>query len=256
MPALAEEDDPLGREFGSPLWPERYDVAALESIKRMVGTRVWNALYQQRPAPDEGAVLKRDWWRYWRTLPEFQTVIQSWDLTYSDGNASDYVCGQVWGKSGADLYLLDQVHARMSFTATIQAIRSMSGRWPQATAKLIENKANGAAAIDTLRHEIQGIIPVEPRGNKEARVNSVSPLIEAGNVYLPDSSLAAWVIPLVEETTSFPNGRHDDQVDALTQALGYLRQSTPLVTRNFTVEDPDESEHSPTWTIGRRLRAV
>ncbi len=89
--------------------------------------------------------------------------------------------------------------------------------WPDASRKLVEDKANGSAIVSTLEHEIAGIIPVNPEGGKEARAAAVQPQIESGNVYLPDG--APWLDDFVEEFAAFPRGRHDDQVDALSQAL-------------------------------------
>src|SRR5690606_15923029 len=118
-------------------------------------------------------------------LPEmFDQILQSWDMTFKDTKQSDFVCGQVWGKVGADRFLLDQVLDRMDFTKTISAVIRMTNKWPQATTKLVEDKANGPAVISALRKKISGLIAVEPEGSKESRVHSVSPEIESGNVYL------------------------------------------------------------------------
>lgn len=218
--ALAEENDPLGREPGQPLCPELFTKQALESIKTSVGSYWWASLYQQRPSPAEGGIFKRHWWQYYRQAPgKFDEIIQSWDMSFKDKATSDFVVGQVWGRSGADKYLLDQVRGRMDFTATLQAVRSLSAKWPQARAKLVEDKANGPAVIATLKREISGLIPVEPQGSKEARAWAVQPEVEAGNVYIPDPGIASWVHDFVEECAAFPNGAHDDQVDAMTQAL-------------------------------------
>lgn len=220
LPALAEADDPLGREAGAPLWPARFDAEALAGIRRAIGSYDWAALYQQRPAPAEGGIFKRDWWRFYDTPPaRFDEVLQSWDCAFKDAKTSDFVSGQVWGRVGADKYLLDRVHARLSFTETVKAIRALSARWPQAHAKLIEDKANGPAVIDTLTHEIAGLIAVEPQGGKEARAHAASPQVEAGNVYLPARHVAPWVDEYLDELAAFPNGRYDDDVDATTQAL-------------------------------------
>ena len=99
---------------------------------------------------------------------------------------------------------------------TLDAIRGMSAKWPQATAKLVEDKANGPAVIASLRHEIEGLIAVNPEGGKQARAAAVSPQIEAGNVYLPHPDIAPWAEGLIEECAGFPFAAHDDQVDALT----------------------------------------
>lgn len=212
LPALAEENDPLGRAPGEALCPALFTRETLERTKIRVGSYWWNALYQQRPSPDEGGMLKRSWWKFYRQAPAaFDEIIQSWDMAFKETSTSDYVVGQVWGRKGADKYLLDQVRDRMDFPATIQAVKSLSAKWPQARAKLVEDKANGPAVIATLKREIPGLIPVEPQGSKEARVAAVSPDIEAGNVYLPDPSIAPWVQEFIEECAAFPKGAHDDQ---------------------------------------------
>lgn len=215
LPALSAD--------GAALWPERFDEEALGRIKVAVGSRVFSALYQGQPSNDIGAILQRHWWRRYTEVPHhLEHVIQSWDLAITDTAGGSYVVGQVWGKSGADSYLLDQVRGRMDFPATLEAMRLVTRRWPAALTKLVENKANGPAVIATLRREIPGIVAVEPQGSKTARASAVSGVVEAGNVHLPVPLLAGWVDDLVEELTTFPTGTHDDQVDALSQALIHL----------------------------------
>jgi predicted phage terminase large subunit-like protein len=232
LPAFAEDGDMLDRAADEPLWPERFDTAALERIRTAVGSYVWNALYQQRPAPAEGGMFKRNWWRFWRVLPErFDEVIQSWDFAFKETRTSDFVVGQVWGRKGADKFLLDQVRARTDFTGSIAAVRLLSSRWPKAAAKLVEGKANGPAVIAALKKEISGLIEVEPQGSKESRAAAVTPQVEAGNVYLPERELHPWVSDFIEEHASFPNGAHDDQVDACSQALARLGL---MATAQFT----------------------
>lgn len=227
LPAFAEENDPLGREVGQALCPERFDEVALLGIKTVLGSYAFNALYQQRPAPAEGGMIRRGWWKFYRENPsEFDEVIQSWDMAFKDSKSSDYVVGQVWARKGADKYLLDQVRDRIDFPATLMSVKMITAKWPDAHAKLVEDKANGPAVISTLQHEVAGLIGVEPDGSKEARVAAVSPDIEAGNVYLPDPSIAPWVLDFVEECAAFPNGAHDDQVDAMSQAIRRLSLSS------------------------------
>ena len=218
LAAEAEKDDPLGRKPGEWLWPERYPPTEYEDTKTALGTQKWVALYQQRPSPPEGSIIKRQWWQYYREPPaKFDEIIQSWDCAFKDLSTSDFVVGQVWGRVGAEYYLLDQTRDRMDFPATLQAVRQLTSKWPRARAKLIEDKANGTAVIQVLKKEIPGIIAVEPQGGKEARASAVSPSIEAGNAYLPQN--APWVKDFVDECAAFPNGAHDDQVDAMSQAL-------------------------------------
>ena len=144
-------------------------------------------------------------------------VFTSWDLTFKSGENTDWVVGQVWQHDGAVLRLLDQARGRWSFTATCQHMQQLAARWPQATAHLVEDKANGPAVIDALHSNITGLVPVQPQGGKESRANVVQPLVEAGNVHLP--GYEPWCGDLIEELAAFPNATHDDQVDALTQAL-------------------------------------
>src|SRR4249920_10158 len=117
----------------------------------------------------------------------------------------------------------------MDCPATVKAVRQLSAKWRGTVAKLIEDKANGSAVIQMLVHEIPGILPVNPEGGKIARAAAVSPRIEAGNVYLPHPACAPWVNDFIEECAAFPNGAHDDQVDAMTQALHRLERRARCV---------------------------
>jgi len=249
LPAIAEEDDQLGRLPGEALWPERYSVEDLESIRRTVGSYTWAALYQQSPAPVGGNILLRSWFRYWQprdksfppvsvltgdgqrlnhspvVLPEtFDETLQSWDLSFKESATSDYVVGQVWGLKGADRFLLDQVRDRMDFPKTISAIRRVSEKWPSAGRKLVEAKANGEALIASLKHEISGLVPVNPTTDKVARTHACTPQFESGNVFVPHPHSQPWADHLLDECISFPSARNDDVVEAMTQALNYVRQ--------------------------------
>ena len=223
LPAICEDpkSDPLGRAMGEALWPESgYDEKWAERKKVEVGSYTWNALYQQKPTPAAGQIFLRAWWKFYRELPaSLDEVIQSWDLNLKGGDEDDYVVGQVWGRAGANKYLMDQIRARLDFPSTLNAIRTLSAKWPQARRKLIEDAANGPAAIQTLGNEISGLIPVTARGSKVARAHLATPDIEAGNVYLPHPEIAPWVHDFIEECAAFPKGANDDQVDAMTQAL-------------------------------------
>ena len=230
-------------EYGELLWQERFGRPEIDSLKVSMGSYAAAGQLQQRPSPAEGGLLKRHWFRFWQfpganlppivfrlpdgtqqsiepvAFPFHDEVIQSWDCSFKDLNTSDFVVGQVWTRSGSAFLLLHQVRAKMDCPATVRAVRQMSNRFPMTLAKLIEDKANGSAVVQILAHEIVGILPVTPEGGKVARASAVSPLIEAGNVYLPHPHIATWVNDFIEECAAFPNGRHDDQVDAMTQAL-------------------------------------
>jgi predicted phage terminase large subunit-like protein len=244
IPAQADHDpnkgqsDPLGRQPGEYLLSARGRTPQdWEDTRHDVGSRTWTSLYQGRPSPTAGDVWKRPWWRrysvpLWSQHPdqpdayrveEADQIVMSWDMTFKDTKSSDYVVGQVWARKGANVYLLDQIRRRLSFTDTLAAFEAMVKRWPQATGKLVEDKANGTAVISTLKSKIPGIIAVTPTESKYARANAVAPVIEAGNVFLPESEVALFdPDELIDEAAAFPNAAHDDMVDATSQALAYL----------------------------------
>jgi len=231
------------KEEGELLWPQRMNRRFVDALKSPQGLGEYGfaGQAQQRPAPAEGGVIKRAWWRYWETMPtELDKVIVSWDLTFKH-TGSSWVVGQVWGKKGPDAFLLDQVRDKMDFPAQLAAIRALATKWPETKEKLIEDAANGAAVISVLRKEIPGVIPIPPRGSKEARLAAVAVFVEAGNVYLPHPRIAPWIDGLVEEVTMFPNGSNDDQADCASQALSRLFASGPKkLTQAFNLAGAGE----------------
>jgi predicted phage terminase large subunit-like protein len=228
------------KEVGELLWPEHCGAPEIQDLKLRLGSYGTAAQLQQRPSPAAGGIFKRHWWNYLIGQPdlaECDEMIQSWDLSFKDGARSSYVVGQVWGRWGAQMALLDQVRAKLTFPETLGKFRELTAKWPQATAKLVEDKANGPALIAMLKSEIPGIVAVQPGGTKEARAHAVTPLIEAGNVILPQASVAPWIEDFVEEFAAFPKGAHDDQVDACTQALKALQLGWETQTLYFSYED-------------------
>jgi predicted phage terminase large subunit-like protein len=230
---LKGETDPLGREPGEFMDSARgTTLEQWRSAKAATSSRIWSALYQGRPTPGTGDVWQRSWWRRYDTpmwsatsdgrgfTVECDEMILSWDMTFKDTKSSDFVVGQVWARKGANVYLLDQVRKRLTFTDTLTAFKALVVRWPQARVKLVEDKANGTAVMDSLKKEVAGIIGVNPTESKYARASAVAPFIESGNVLLPTSDIAMFDVgEFLEETAAFPNGAHDDQVDTTSQAL-------------------------------------
>lgn len=240
--------DPRSRP-GELLWPKRFSNEDIARLKVSLGSMGSAAQLQQRPVAAGGNIFSLKWWRFWRPsgsnlppvslrlqdgstyyppvedIPEKLTnQLQSWDAAFKDQDENSYVVGQVWGKAGANYYLLDQVRDHLSFPDTLKAIRDMSTRHPLTRLKLIEDKANGPAIIQTLKGEIRGIVPVSPEGSKESRAHAISPLAEAGNIFLPHPVVAPWVYDLIDEAANFPASVYNDQVDAMTQALIRLDQ--------------------------------
>lgn len=212
-PAIAEHDE-LHRKAGEALHPERYPLSTLLQIKKTIGSRDWEALYQQHPVPDGGALFKLEWFRRWTASnlpPEFDHTLMSWDMTFKDSKNSDYVVGQVWGKKGPNFYLLDQVRGQWDFVKTKEMVRVLAQKWPRVVRKLVEDKANGSAVISELKSTVSGFVPITPTESKEARASSVTPYFEAGNVFIPEDSAAPWVPHYISELLEFPAGSHDDQ---------------------------------------------
>lgn len=228
------------RETGSLLWPEREGEKEIARVKKRLGSYGFAGQYQQTPTPPEGGTIKRGWFRYWtrKLMPDddparvvllptdLRDHLQSWDTTLWDAKTSDYCVAQVWARKGANAFLLDQMRKRLDLPATKAELRRMTAAWPEARRKLIERTANGSEIVRRMGDEIPGIVPIRVSGSKEARAVAVTPFIEAGNVFLPHPREAGWVADLIEECASFPFGEHDDQVDAMTQALSDYGRAT------------------------------
>lgn len=213
------------------LVPALKSLAFLREIKSLFSDYWFAAMYQQSPRALGGNVFKEDGIRHYlpKDLPtRFDKVLASWDCTFKDTDGTDFVVGQVWGKFGANSYLLAQVRARMSFTRTVKEVVILRDAWPNTREILIEDKANGPAVIDVLKATVSGLIPIEPDGSKLARAHAVTSYWEAGNVWLPHPDIAPWIKEYLAELTGFPAAANDDQVDATTQAL---RRLYPLFNR-------------------------
>jgi predicted phage terminase large subunit-like protein len=154
----------------------------------------------------------------------FDQLVQSWDMAFKDTKNADFVVGMVIGASGADRYLLNVVRVRLDLPGTIAAVRKLTAKWPYARLKLAEEKANGPAVLQSLRHEMAGLIEVNPAGGKMSRAAAASPQLESGNWYLPHPMLYAWVEQFNGKCAAFPMAAHDDQVDARSQGAKRLLQ--------------------------------
>lgn len=249
----AGQTDAIGRHNGEALCPPLYTIDDLKQTKHDMGTQRFNALYQQSPTIEGGNIFKREWIKYY--VPDRRTMIklgltekdvailprhldqqvQAWDATFKSGENDDFVAGQTWARRGANVYLRPGwCHKRLSFTETIEAIKQQSRMYPRALTKLVEDKANGPAIIDTLRHKLSGIMPVSPgQDSKETRALSVSPIFEAGQVYVPHPLWHPEVEDMIEEWCGFPNMPHDDNVDAMVYAIRRLTQHRNTQTRSF-----------------------
>lgn len=231
-------------EHGQLLWEAQFGAEELAISKRDLGSYGAAGQLQQSPAPAEGGLFKKRYWRFWVPkgviVPAYQTrlpdgswyshpqmelpdafdeQLQSWDMAFKEAKDTNFVAGGAWGRKGAHKFLLDQERGRWDFVKTIGAVERLTERFPKARTKLVEDKANGPAVVSSLRNKIAGLIEVSPEGGKMARAVAISPQVESGNVYLPHPALYPWVEEYITELATFPNGVNDDQVDQTSQAL-------------------------------------
>ena len=233
LPAIAEVDDPLGRAEGEALWPEQWSLDALGRIRAQLGSAAFQALYQQHPAALEGSVFRRSWWQTFRELPTLENIVISADSAFKTGQHNDFSVLQVWGVAKTGFYLLDCWRGRVEFPELTRVAEAMAAKWQPVRAFLVEDAASGQSLIQQLKKDTRlPIVKIKVDRDKESRAHAVTPLVEAGRVYLPDS--APWLMDYLDELSSFPAAPHDDMVDATTQALNYLRSQssgTPMIGR-------------------------
>lgn len=212
------------REEGDILNPQRFDHEVIDSLKKSMGSLQYAGQFQQVPAPAEGVIFKREWLHNFYSdgaAPSTQDI-QSWDMAFTKSEGSAKVAGFVMGRKGADIYIKDLVNDKMTFTESVAAVRTLSGKWPRVRAKVVENKANGPAIVDLLKKEIPGMVEFNPKGSKDERAISVTPYFEAGNIHFPDPKTHPWVDDLIRDLLMFPKGTYKDTTDALVQGILYL----------------------------------
>jgi len=241
-------DFPAILPSGNPLWPEFWSLRELEVLRNELPAAKWNAQYQQQPTSEEGAIVKREWWKIWEKEdpPNCAFTIQSWDTAFMKNERADYSACTTWGVFYLDedigdpnIILLDAFKRRMEFPELKQKAFSHYKEWlPDAF--IVEAKAAGSPLIYELR---QMGIPVSEftptRGNdKIVRVNSVADFFASGKVWAPPTR---WAEEVMEEMAAFPNSEHDDLVDSSTQALIRFRKG------GFIRLDSDEQDEPTTF---------
>jgi predicted phage terminase large subunit-like protein len=206
-----------------PMWPEFWKLEELLAVKASLSPQKWQAQWQQQPSNDEGAILKREWWRVWPSEepPPVEYIIQSYDTAYSKKETADYSAITTWGvfypdqDSGPNIILLDVTKGRWDFPELKRIAKDQYDQW-QPDNVLIEAKATGITLQQELRRMGIPVTMYSPGGrragqDKVSRAHSVAPLFEAGMVWAPDTD---WAEDLVEECAAFPNGDNDDLVDS------------------------------------------
>jgi predicted phage terminase large subunit-like protein len=213
-----------------PVWPQYWKLDELESVKATLPVGKWNAQWMQKPTSEEGALIKREWWKKWDKdyLPECHYLIQSYDTAFLKKETADYSAITTWGvfypnaDSKPNLILLDSVKDRFEFPELRRKALEQYKYW-NPDMVIIEQKASGTPLTHELRQMDIPVMTFTPsRGNdKHVRVNSCAPLFEAGLIWAPNMKFAEEV---VEECASFPYGDHDDLVDSMTMAVMRFRQ--------------------------------
>jgi predicted phage terminase large subunit-like protein len=235
---------------GAPLWPEFWSLKELEALRQELPASKWNAQYQQQPTGEEGAIVKRDWWRVWEKEdpPPCEYIIQSWDTAYTKNERSDFSACTTWGifyldedRRAPNIILLDAFQKRMEFPELKEKAKSMYMEWQPDTC-IIEAKAAGAPLVYELR---QAGIPVSEytpvRGtakqsnDKISRLNSVSDIFKSGVVWAPDTR---WARELIDQMAAFPNAAHDDLTDTAVQAMLRFRQGGLLRLESDEQDEP------------------
>lgn len=218
---------------GELMSPSRLDEDTVTEMESRLGVYHTAAQLQQNPSSRGGNIFERGAWKFYKVLPEITQYVISADCAFKDTKNSDYVAIQTWGIAGANKYLIRRVRARMGFAATLLAIRAAKAACPKAMAVLIEDKANGPAIIETLKSEISGVVPIDPDGGKASRAYAIQPEQQAGNLWLPDPSFDPNIEEYIAELSSFPNAKHDDEVDATTQFVNWWRNRIVPVKSAF-----------------------
>jgi predicted phage terminase large subunit-like protein len=226
LAAIAEQAEqiPIGngqthyRHAGDVLHPEREARDVLESWRAQVGAETFAAQYQQQPVAPGGAMIQRPWVRRYDQLPKSGRIIQSWDVANKQGEENDYSVCTTWLVHENKYYLIYVLRGRFDFP-TLRTKVSEHAKLHKASHILIEDAGFGTALIQELKTAHLSVIPVKPEYDKKIRMAIQSAKFESGRVFFPKE--APWLADLEAELFAFPNGRHDDQVDSISQALGH-----------------------------------
>lgn len=254
LPAICDTaDDPLDRQYGEALWPDAYPVSVLKKIKTSVGTREWNALYQQKPIADEGGMVNLDWfkryggkqWRAFRLALKagadpgticrskapykkfgFKQIVISWDTAFKTEQLNDPSAATVWGITKDNQYfLLHVINRKFEFPDLVKrVVRAWEDNCRiyrldgHRVITLIEDKASGQSLIQQLKRDTRmPVVAIRPEGNKVLRLSETTAVMESGRVHLPEK--APWLVDYETQMIQFPFGKHDDMVDSTSQFL-------------------------------------
>jgi predicted phage terminase large subunit-like protein len=236
LPAIAEHDESVQigenrfhfRAAGDALHPERHSTADWEARRFQVGSDTFAAQYQQCPVPLEGAIFKRVWVRTYDQLPPATTssyVLQSWDTAVKSGGEHDFSACATMLVHGQELYLMHMFRERVGFP-TLRERATALAREYHPNRILVEDSAVGSSLAEELRSAGFSAIAVRPQGDKLSRLSIQSAKVESGRFHLPRQ--APWLSDFEAEFFAVPNAPHDDQADAVVQAMAYAAERLPL----------------------------
>lgn len=222
LPALAEENDPIGRAPGEALWPERFPVEDLEPFRK--SDRWWNALYQQQPLTAEGNIVRRDWFKVIDAIPDgFRHKARAWDLAATASAKADFLCGTKIERVNDMFIITDVARSRINASEVIGRIKAVAQQDSPSVQVGVEQEpgASGKITVAHIAAELAGyrIIPLSPSGSKEYRALPFLDQARAGNVYL---LRGPWNDNYLSEIESFPVGEKDDQVDTSAYAFNMI----------------------------------
>jgi predicted phage terminase large subunit-like protein len=215
---------------GELLHGERDGQKALERLKCDIGIYAFSAQYLQQPVPEQGALIMVEWLKRYTALPQVMRIVQSWDTAIKSANEHDAsVCITV-GESAGESYVLHVLRFKAEYPDLKKMVLKMAEDYAP-DAVLIEDKASGQQLLQDLKRETKlPLIPIQPKGDKISRISAASAMIEAGKLYFPKD--ASWLAEFERELLSFPHAKHDDQVDALSQYINWIKSKNH---QNFVI---------------------
>jgi predicted phage terminase large subunit-like protein len=208
---------------GKSIWEDKYPLETLLKMQK-AKPRMFAGQMMQEPAPLEGNIFKEAWLNWYDGLNRFTEIYQSWDCAIKEGQDNDYTVCTTWGVSSNQLYLLDYFSDKMDFPTAKRAILAQAEKWKPRQV-IIEDKASGQGLLQVLKKETRlPIIAYEPKGDKVSRFAKATLQMESGRVYFPKGK--PWLDEVVLQLKTFPNAKHDDIVDSVSQFINwYLSKS-------------------------------
>lgn len=267
LPAICDRaDDPLGRKIGDPLWPEWF--TGDHFVKFQSNPRTWSALFQQKPSPSGGGIIKTDQFRLWpasKSIPDLFWVGQSLDTAFTEKTTGDPTAFTCWGifeyENRRNVLLLDCWDEHLGYPKLKErVIADWSARYGgekdnvmkpsrRPDIMIIENKGSGQSLIQDLRQSNIPVVPYNPgKADKLSRVHMVTPLLASGCIWVLESNKnpgkpRTWAKPFLDQCEKFPVGAHDDYVDTFTQMMIYLKDTQQLEVVSAPDEEPDEVDY-------------